>query len=592
MIRILFLFFIMFFVSPVFGQSYEIAETYFKNGDFDKAQSYYEELYKKNPYNHQYLQKLITCYQKTDHLDLALLLLEQKVKERPNDYVNYVELGYVYQLLGETEKAKIKFQKAQQGIVEQPKYGYLIAKAFQERFVLEEALKAYQKTMELQPNANYHMQIAFIYGEMGAIEKMLSAYLDMAGQREDYAKLIQRYIGKFITNDPENENNILFRKLLIQRVQNNPKNAWNILLSWLFVQQEQFQHAFIQERALFQRQVFGPERLLDISDLALEKKDYQTVQLIQEFIIEQVLDQQLQMKAKLQLVELKTLQGVAHNEILAAYEALLQEYGTTPNSIPIQVSYADFLTFQTNNTSKAISVLQQALTLRSSAFDKARIQIKLADIYVFTEKYHKGLLIYAQVQNRLKNHELAQEARFKEARTSYFKGDFDWAQTQLKILKTATSKKISNDAIELSVRIQVHTANDSIPEALQQYAIADRLAYQSRNEQAIAVLSKLIVEAKDHSILEEALFFKAKLLEKTKQYDEAIVLYEEVLALENQSLYKDDALMALGLLYLNQKNDAEEAKTYFEKIIFDYPASIYMVEARKEFRRLRGDVLK
>jgi outer membrane protein assembly factor BamD (BamD/ComL family) len=65
---------------------------------------------------------------------------------------------------------------------------------------------------------------------------------------------------------------------------------------------------------------------------------------------------------------------------------------------------------------------------------------------VFDEKFNQALIYYSQIQNKIKNDPIAQEARFKVARTSYFKGDFAWAQTQLDILKKSTSQLIANDA--------------------------------------------------------------------------------------------------------------------------------------------------
>ena len=52
------------------------------------------------------------------------------------------------------------------------------------------------------------------------------------------------------------------------------------------------------------------------------------------------------------------------------------------------------------------------------------------------QKFNQALVLYTQIQLGVKNSRLAQEARFKVAKTSYYKGDFDWAETQLKVLKS------------------------------------------------------------------------------------------------------------------------------------------------------------
>jgi outer membrane protein assembly factor BamD (BamD/ComL family) len=37
--------------------------------------------------------------------------------------------------------------------------------------------------------------------------------------------------------------------------------------------------------------------------------------------------------------------------------------------------------------------------------------------------------------------------------------------------------------------------------------------------------------------------------------------------------------------------DITKAKELYEKILFDYPGSLYTTEARKRFRTLRGDMI-
>ena len=73
-----------------------------------------------------------------------------------------------------------------------------------------------------------------------------------------------------------------------------------------------------------------------------------------------------------------------------------------------------------------------------------------------------------------------QEARFKSARTSYYKGDFDWAENQLKVLKASTSQLIANDALDLQLLITDHKFGDSLQTPLRLYAKADFLTFQNK----------------------------------------------------------------------------------------------------------------
>jgi len=215
----------------------------------------------------------------------------------------------------------------------------------------------------------------------------------------------------------------------------------------------------------------------------------------------------------------------------------------------------------------------------------------LADILVYNEKFNQALIYYSQVQKSLKNDVIAQTARFKVAKTSFYKGDFDWALTQLKVLRSSTTQLIANDAMQLSLLISDNSLEDSTQTALKVFAKADLLAYQNKNEEAIDLLDIILSKHKGESIEDEALLQQAKLLEKAEKYDRARLNYVKILEFFEFDILTDDALYALGELYLNHLNDPEKAKGFFEQIILDHSDSIYAVDARKKFRRLRGDAI-
>jgi tetratricopeptide (TPR) repeat protein len=261
------------------------------------------------------------------------------------------------------------------------------------------------------------------------------------------------------------------------------------------------------------------------------------------------------------------------------------------------VEYADFLTFSENKPNQANIVLEEALSSAKSKFDKARIKLKLGDILVFTGKFNKALIYFSQIQTQLKNHEIAQEARFKVAQTSYFKGDFDWAKAQLKVLKGSTTQLIANDAVALFLKISDNEPVDSIPSGLKQLANAELLAFQNKDAAALAELNRLFSEKKvfinglipGEVIYDDVLFFQAKLLIKQKKYKEAIVRLSKIIEADNQGFLTDDIYFMMAEIYNNDLNNTEKAQEYYQKIIFEHPSSIYLVDARKKYRKLRGD---
>jgi tetratricopeptide (TPR) repeat protein len=577
------------------AQNVQMAFDYFRKGEYEKAASIYKKLFDKNKYNSQYFKYLLKSYQEMDAFDKAENLILAQKKKFKNRYNLDVELGYNYKLQNQDKIADSLFNAALAKVKQDPKKAITVGKAFQDNHLLDFALQTYLIGKKQNPKGNYEYYLAQIYAEKGEIEKMFTSYLNLVEKNKNYYTTVYRYLSKFITNDSQNEYNKLLKKLLILRLRKNPNIAWNKLLSWLYTSQQDYGKAFRQEIAIYKREGISFVNLFDLASKAFAVKDLETGFKALQFIYDNSLDIDTKVKAKKEYLshEIFSEQKVkTANEIEQEFTKAFNEFGKGDVSLPLQILYADYLTFKKNNPQKAIEVLKNAEKVAISKRDRATIQIKLADILVYNGKYNQALVTYTQVQQDVRSSDIAQEARLKIAKTSYFKGDFDWAKTQLKVLKSATSKLTSNDALALNLLISDNIVDDTIRTALKKYAKAELLAYQNKTQQAIDTLSVLLKDFKGHAIEDEALFKQAELFKKQHKYEFAEHNYHKIIQLKKDGLLADDATYELGLLYENELNDKEKAKEMFEKIIFEYPSSIYLVDARKRFRKLRGDKIE
>ncbi|TMM30347.1 tetratricopeptide repeat protein [Polaribacter aestuariivivens] len=594
------LFFLILFTISTFSfaqntpqNDYLLAENYYREGEYEKATQLFKKLYTQTPFNTTYLGRLISCYQETNQFQEAENLLKSRIKSNNSQVYLYVYLGYNYARQQEEEKAKINYDLAINSLEKNAAYGGVIGRLFKDYSLLDYAILAYQKAMEKNKNANYNFQIAQIYGEKGDYKQMFEAYIDLVDKNEQYFSLVQRYSSKYITDDSENEANILFRKTLLKKSISNPKDTWNMLLSWLFAQQKDYTKAFIQEKALYQRNPVELSEIFTLGKIAFNNNNFDAATQCFNFIKENSTNKDEKIDANLYIAKIAVATKNPDTETL--FQSLFNEFGKNSSTIKIQVEYADFLTFVENKPEKAKQVLEEAINYSSSKFDQARIKLKLGDILVFTGKFNKALIYFSQIQTQLKNHELAQEARFKVAQTSYFKGDFTWAKAQLKVLKGSTTQLIANDAVNLFLIISDNEPLDSIPSGLKEYANAELLAYQNKDNEAIAVLNSILENETLKQLnggfvpITNNVYFKiAKLKIKQQKYEEAILNFAKIIAADNQGFLTDDVYYEMAELY-NSLNETEKAKEYYQKIIFEHPSSIYLVEARKKYRKLRGD---
>ena len=577
-----------------FAQDDFLAKQYFADGDFEKAVVFYEKLVEKSPRRTEYVQDLVACYQQLERYQDAEDFLNQRLKDRNPYPTLLIDLGYNYQLQDNEQMAQTYYNKALDVIPKNPNYGYALGLQFQKYSLLDLAIKAFKNSMELNPALNFNFQLARIYGEQGNVEAMYNSYLNLVIDGKTSKSNILRSIDDFISEDATDKNNILLKKVLLERAQKNPDVLWNELLSWLFVQQKQYGSAFRQEKAIFKRMNgSSTTRLENLGNNALDNEEYETAKDIFGYIIENTSNKITQLDAELNLIDIDLLNATNGQleAIQKKYDALVDVYGYKSQSLQLQVAYANFLTFKKNNPAPAEKLLKNSLELPLSDRGTAYLKLALGDILVYDKKFNEALIYFSQIQQKLKNDVLGQDARYKVAQTSFYKGDFDWALTQLKVLRSSTSQLIANDAMQLSLLISDNSLEDSTQTALKKYARADFLAYQNKTDEAITALGDILENHKGEKIEDEALLKQAQLFEKQKKYEDAQLNYQKIITFYGNGILADDAYYALGELYRKEFNDPTKAKEQYEKIIYNYQDSYYFPEARKNFRILRGDAI-
>lgn len=585
---------LLFFLLAInaFSQSDALANEYFKNGDFEKALVEYKKLYSRSPNSLSLISQIVATHQQLEQYDEAETFL-LKLLERIDYPPFMIELGYNYQLKDNLELAKTYYDKALVSLDENVAQVVTIARKFQEYSLLDEAIQAYEKAMVIRPEYNFKLQLAQIYGEQGNIEKMFVSYVDFVQDNTIALSNIKRYINAFVSEDSTNENNVLLRRILLRKMQQEPDIIFNDLLSWLFIQQKEFDKAFVQEKAIFNRNPESLHRIEELATIAMDENQNTIAKEILLYIINTAQDAETLLNAHSSLLQLETKISTKENYpiIEAQYLDLFETYGNTPQTLNLQIAYGHFLAFYMNETDKAVAFLEKTLELPINELEKAQVKLELGDILVLQEKFNKALIYYTQIQRNLKNSTISQEARFKVAKASYFKGDFDWAESQLKILKASTSQLIANDALDLKLLISDNKYEDSLHVALKLYAKADLLAFQNRNDEAITLLDKILEEHKTDPIVAQALFKQGQLYEIKKEFNKAETNYNSIIENYRESILIDNTYFALAELYANHLNMPDKAKEMYEQIIFNYQDSIYFVEARKKFRALRGDAI-
>lgn len=582
----------LFFSLAHFGQNEQLAQNYFDSGAFEKALLSYQELLKNQPGNNNYFLRMVECYQQLEQYDKA----EKEISERLLKYKQatlLIELGYNYQLQKNTTKAESLYEEAILKINEAPTNVYSVAATFEKKVLLNYALRAYETAFAIDPKARFNYQMGLLYGQLGQPDKMIDKFLEELYTNPQNSVLIQNQLSRFMNDDTDGQFNNQLRKALLVRAQQNQDIYWNQMLSWFYVQQKDYGKAFIQEKAIYKREPESFSNIVSLGELAIEDNEEELAKEIFTFILENTNDLDLQIQSHYYLMQMQIEKALPkeYPQIDADLELLLKKYGVSPYTLSLQLMQANFATFKRNNSEQGKAILERTMALPLNRFQMADAKMELADILLFENKFNQALIYYSQIQEDLKNDVIGHEASLKAAKTSFFNIDFDWALSQLKVLKSASTQLIANDALELFLLINDNTVADSTQTALKLFAKADFLVYQNKKEEALKQFQAILKDhqSEDDVIADVTLLRLGELYEALRDIPKALESYQNIIDNFPESIYRDEALYFSAEIYHKNLQLPDKAKALYEALLFNHQDSIYFVDARKKYRLLRGD---
>lgn len=585
------LFIIVLFLSlGAFAQNEQLANNYFDRGDFEKALLSYEELLKSNEGNPIYFQRVVECYQQLQQFEKAEKLIEARLDKYKQANL-LVELGYNYQLQKNQEKANKYYNQAIDRIRKNANEVYAIAYVFERKSLTDFALLAYQTAIEKEPKLSFNFQMAVLYGQQGNINQMIDTFLDEAYVNPQNLPVIQNQLSRFMTEQEDVTFNETLKKALLLKAQKTQDVFWNDFLSWFFIQQKEYGKAFIQQKAIYKRNPESFNNIVSLGQMAIDDNDQDSALEILTFVLENTKDLELRIEAHSYLIQMKIDHATEKDypAITAELDALIKEFGVSPYTISLLKLQADFNAFHLNNPEKAKAILKNAMEMQINRYQLAEAKMELADILLFEEKFNQALIYYSQIDEDMGGDVIGQEASLKTAKTSYFKTDFEWASHQLKVLKSAASQLIANDALDLFLLISDNTVEDSLQVALKKFARADFLLYQNKKKEALSQFELILKDHKGEDIEAVTLLRIGKIYEKQGDFLKALAIYDEIITKHKESIYIDEALYYSAEIYNIQLKDSEKAKPLYEEMIFKHQDSIYYVDSRNKYRKLRGD---
>ncbi len=581
----------------------ELAAQYFLNEEYDKAQILYKKLHKKNPASVYTYQNYLDCFLQQNLVQDAEKMISKQVKRFPDKPLYVVDLGYVQKLLGEEKKAEKLYNTAINRVVELVKSnpqsdGFpaeQLSSAFLKRDEYDYAKNCLTKTRKaVNVPTLFAQQLIDIYKRTGEPEALIDEVLAVLQQNQ--LKLPEAKANLIGLVDANTKIDYLQERCAIY-VQKYPTlSAFDELLMWVFIQQKKFNSALRQATAMDKRNKTEGKNLIELAQICLTNEAYdmsiKCYDKVAEFGTEgyfYMASQVGSLRAQYQKVfHFGTYTDADLNDLINRMNTMISAYGKNPSTAQTIKELSDIYIYHKHDLPKGVALLEEIVNMpRLQIKKRGEYKLALGDAYVMQDQVWDAALLYGQVDKEFKEDPLGQEAKFRNARLSYFRGDFEWATSQLDVLKTATSQLIANNALELSLLIKDNTGLDSSTEAMMAFAHVQLLLFQNRLEDCIKELNMLPFKYPDHSLEDEIYFTKAEVFEKQRQYAKAEEYYHNVVKYFGEDILADNALYRLGLLYEHHLNQPKKAIEMYESLIFNHNGSLFVVDARKRYTSLK-----
>jgi tetratricopeptide (TPR) repeat protein len=616
--KILFVLLLILSCGALFAQQSEeekLALQYYKDKEFDKAVELFEKIQSKKPNSYVYYYYYASLMELQRYDDLEKLCKKQ-VRNFPNVQRYKVDLGYAYERAGESQKAEKQYQELLRNLQAKEFSVQELYSAFYSRLKYDYAIESILKGRKLLNNDKFlAKEIIALYQHLNQTEKVIDEALNLVKEDDEtYLEQAQTAIQNLLQDDEDQIKYNTVKTTLQKYSQKYPANiSYLNLLLWINQLHKDFPEALELAKSIDKRTKKEGLKTYPLALVAAENKDYETAIEALNYVISKGEDAMNYVLAKMKILDVRYQQLTSTSPVKMVdamnlerdFQKALEENGIHSGTMDWIRKYAHLLAFYVNKPQAAIDLLTHASSNTKDNKEKSQYKIDMADIQLYMGDIWEASLNYSQVDKALPNDALGSEAKFKNAKLSFYIGEFDWAKSQLDVLAAATTKLISNDAIYFSLLIADNQEEEEEEEdedttqmlfgqetknlPLKKYAEADFLIFQNKDDKALEVLDTVIAMSPFGTLVDDALYQKALIFIKQKNYLGAEALLKKIEENHGTELLADDAVYQLAELYEYYLKDIPKAMEYYQKIIRDFGSSLYVVEARKHYRTLRGD---
>jgi tetratricopeptide (TPR) repeat protein len=564
-------------------------------GDVNASIDMYKEFIKQYKNNKDLYLLISDCFLELGEDKNAESYLKKAIKQFPDDYKIKVALYILYEQTNQHNKKDKLFKNILSSLKANNYEIQTLGNEFIAKKHWSEAKVIFLKGRELIfDNTAYSWQLSNIFLQEGDYQNIAKEYLIQLENNPKTLKQIETNILGLITNNQDIA--LMIEKEWETYWKKNKNNPYFAQFGiWLYNQTKQYDKSFELAKQIdnkFEEQSgatmlsFG-EDMLNSNNInyALKAVNYMLKKGKESAFYQRCRALSISLSYK-QFIEKPMKSDNDFTKLEADFTYFFKEFSFSKETFEIILQMGNFFAFHINKPQEAVDMLEEAINKGLSTNQKGEIKLLLAKIYNRYGDMWQASLYCSQVEQDCKNSYLADEAKLLKALFSYYNNEIPWALSQFKALRSSTTKLIANDAMSYSILIEENIDQDSTYNGLRLFANAEKELEYNNPELAKAYLDTLTSSYIHHPLFDDVFLLKAKINIAVNNFDKAKEYLNESLKKYPYELTADDALFLLSEICLNKTNEKALAKELLEKIILDYPNSIYVTEARKLLKEL------
>lgn len=584
-----------------------LAQSYEQIGEFAKAKSIYEDLYKAQPANFVFFQSLNKCYLQLKEYNNSRFLIEQKLSSDKENISLIGMLGITHYLNGDEAKAFTLWDNFLEKKNDVISFRVLANSAIE--------LRAFDKAIELLQRAKNISEKDFYLGyDLANLYALKMDYKKSAEELVSILKTDEKQLptveARTFTYTTRNEALHSFITVFeIDQPENFP--AIGNLLAKLYTANHQYQNAFSLYKILDVKQAYLGSELFNFAIKLSSEKEFGAASEVFSYIVNKYPNSPMLAQIKLYLAKnseaklavetadsaqlWKTYPGKQYSqekpyeEILAIYKEIAEKNPFSDLGAEALYRIGYLYGEKIGNSKLSEEYLNKIIANFFLSNFYADACMELATLKLKEGNKDGAALLFEKIlANPKADEEHKNIAKFWKARIAFFQSDFTQSNNLLRQLVSTSKDNTTNDALELSFLV-TSAFNDS--STLVKFAEGDFALLVTDIGKAIETFSSLSKSEQTPFLIKQ--LAELRLIESyisLNDYQAALLQINALFSNDEKNIFADKAKLLAAKIYQYGLHNPDKAIEEYQNLLLEFPESLFLDEAREAINKLRNKI--